>query len=55
MAQEGRGAWKCLREIQKRRAGLRPVITKVIRKPSGEVCIGHEESLLLGRITFVKC
>ena len=42
----GRSAWKYLREIQKGRVGLRPVMTKVIMKPSGEVCVGREESLL---------
>lgn len=42
----GRNAWRCVREIQKGRSGLRPVMTRVIRKPSGEVCVGREESLL---------
>ena len=50
----GRSAWKCPREIQKGRAGLRPVMTKVIRKPSGEVCVGREESLLCWQDHFCQ-
>ena len=37
--------WSSLREIQRCRAGLRPVKSKVIRKLNGEVCVGPEESL----------
>ena len=37
--------WSSLREIQRGRAGLRPVRSKVIRKANGELCAGPEESL----------
>ncbi len=37
--------WSSLREIQRCRAGLRPVKSIVIRKSNGEVCVGPEESL----------
>ncbi len=40
-----RNVWSSLREIQRCRAGLRPVKAKVIRKSNGEVCVGPEESL----------
>ncbi len=40
-----RNVWSSLREIQRCRAGLRPVKSKVIRKSNGEVCVGPEESL----------
>ena len=42
----GGGAWRCMREIQKGRAGMRPVMTRVIKKSSGEVCVGRDEALL---------
>ena len=38
-------AWKSMREIQKGRAGLRPTMTRVIRKVSGDGCVGRVESL----------
>ncbi len=38
-----RNVWSSLREIQRCRAGLRPVTAKV--KSNGEVCVGPEESL----------
>ena len=40
-----RSMWSSLREIQRGRAGLRPVRSKVIRKANGELCAGPEESL----------
>ena len=33
-------AWKSLKDIKKGRAGLRPVLTKVVRKAIGEMYIG---------------
>ena len=39
-------AWKkSMREIQKGQAGLRPTMTRVIRKASGDRCVGRVESL----------
>ena len=40
-----RSMWSSLREIQRGRAGLRLVRTKVIRKANGEPCAGPNESL----------
>ena len=40
-----RSVWSSLGEIQRCRAGLRPVKSKVIRKSNGEMCVGQEESL----------
>ena len=36
-------AWRSIREMQKGRAGLRPVTTKIIKKPNGGACVGREE------------
>ena len=34
-----------MREIQKGQAGLRPIMTRVIRKASGDRCVSHVELL----------
>ena len=46
------GAWKSLKDIKKGRAGLRPVLTKVVKKANGELCIGRDESLQRWREHF---
>ena len=59
VAEEGKGSggwdvvrwhrWGCLAKYErdkKGRAGMRPVMTKVIRKSSGEMCVGRDETLL---------
>ena len=38
-------AWQSIREMQKGRAGLKPVTTKIIKKPNGDACVGREEVL----------
>ena len=42
----GGGAWRSMNEIQKGSAGMRPVMTKVIKKSNGEMCVGCDEELL---------
>ena len=42
----GGGAWQSMKEIQKGSAGMRPVMTKVIKKSNGEMCVGRDEELL---------
>ena len=34
-------AWKSMRDIQKRWVGLRPTMTRVIRKAGGDRCVGR--------------
>ena len=41
----GKGVWNGLWDIQRGRAGLRPVKPKAIRNSSGEICMGPESSL----------
>ena len=40
-----RNMWKSLRELQRGRAGLRPVKTRVIKKLNGDPCKSVEESM----------
>ena len=42
----GDGAWRSMKEIQKGSAGMRPVMTKVIKKSNGKMCVGRDEELL---------
>jgi len=41
----GRGAWKGLREIQRGRAGLRPVRPRAVKDLEGKLCAGHDSTL----------
>ena len=40
-----RSMWKCLRELQRGRIGLRPVKTRTIKKANGDPCESVEESV----------
>ena len=40
-----RGVWNSLKDIQKGRAGRRPLNSKAVRKTNGEICKGPEETL----------
>ena len=48
----GRGVWQGLREIQRGRAGLKPVKPKAIRNRDGQLCEDEEESLQCWRNHF---
>ena len=43
MGKSHRGMWKNLKELQRSKAGLRPMKTKMIRKANGDPCNGGEE------------
>ena len=40
-----RGAWKELRELQRGRAGLRPVRPRTVKDLDGNLCTGHDSTL----------